>query len=136
MNIVLDTNVLVSGLLSPQGPPAQILNLILNRHIRVLYDNRILAEYAGVLHREKFRFSSELIDPVIDFLEREGGFVTANPVGNKLIDEGDVKFLEVALSGDADYLITGNTKHYPDSEMIITPTLFIEKYVKNNPQLL
>ncbi|MFP4562032.1 MAG: putative toxin-antitoxin system toxin component, PIN family [Spirochaetia bacterium] len=131
MNIVLDTNVLVSGLLSPRHPPAQILNLILNQRIRVLYDNRILAEYAGVLHREKFRFSSELIDPVIDFLEKEGVFVTANPVGNKLIDEGDVKFLEVALSGDADYLITGNTKHYPESELVITPALFIEKYVEN-----
>ena len=56
MKIVLDTNVLVSGLINPKGVPAKILNLMLNEKIIVLYDNRILREYETVLSRRKFRF--------------------------------------------------------------------------------
>ena len=53
MKIVLDTNVLVSSLLNPDGSPAKILNLILSEKIILLYDNRILNEYYDVLKREK-----------------------------------------------------------------------------------
>ena len=45
MKVVVDTNVIVSALLNPNGPPAKILSLILNGKAKLLYDNRILFEY-------------------------------------------------------------------------------------------
>ena len=57
MRIVVDTNVLVSGLLSPFGPPGVVVAQIVSGSVRLCYDGRILAEYADVLHRETFPFS-------------------------------------------------------------------------------
>ena len=53
MNVVVDTNVLVSGLINPDGNPARILNMILNSNLTVLFDERILSEYRNVLKKEK-----------------------------------------------------------------------------------
>lgn len=72
MKIVLDTNVLVSSLLNPDGSPAGVLKLLLNGRIIMLYDNRILGEYLAVLSREKFGFRREWIDPLIDFIRQDG----------------------------------------------------------------
>jgi putative PIN family toxin of toxin-antitoxin system len=126
MKIVADTNVIVSGLLNPEGKPAQILNLILNQKLILLYDNRILSEYSDVLHRKKFKFPHFLIEPIIDFVKMDGEYVAAEPVKEKLPDESDTKFLEVALTGEAKYLITGNTSHYPKMKLIKTPAEFIK----------
>jgi len=127
MKIVLDTNVLVSGLINPKGVPAKILNLILNEQILVLYDNRILREYETVLSRRKFRFEKEIIEPLFDFIKNEGSFIVANPLNIVFKDEDDKMFLEVAKSGNAEYLITGNTVHFPNEQIIVTPREFIEK---------
>jgi len=127
MKIVLDTNVLVSGLINPKGLPANILNLILNEKIIVLYDNRILREYEAVLSLRKFRFKKEIIEPLIDFIKHEGSFIAAEPLKIKFKDEDDKMFLEVAKSGDAEYLITGNIVHFPNEQFIVTPGEFIEK---------
>ncbi len=127
MKIVLDTNVLVSGLINPKGVPAKILNLILNEKIIVLYDNRIIREYETVLSRRKFRFEKEIIEPLIDFIKHEGSFIAADPLKIKFEDEDDKMFLEVAKSGDAEYLITGNIVHFPNEQFIVTPKEFIEK---------
>lgn len=126
MKIVVDTNVFVSGLLNPEGKPAQILNLILNQKLIILYDNRILQEYIDVLHRKKFNFPHYLIEPLIDFIKMEGEYVTAEPVKEKLSDEADTKFLEAALTGEAKYLVTGNIVHYPKIKLMKTPAEFIE----------
>lgn len=126
MRVVLDTNVLVSGLLSSVGPPAQIINLILNRTITVLYDNRILLEYKEVLKRKKFGFKQEWIVPIIEFIKQEGEFISAEPTNVKTIDKDDLKFMEVAKTGKANYLITGNEKHFPKLNLIKTPREFLE----------
>jgi len=128
MRIVVDTNVLVSGLLNANGPPAQILGLIINKKMTVLYDNRILSEYYEVLKRKKFRFKKEWIDPLIDFIKIEEEYVIAEPLKIKLRDQDDKMFLEVAMSGNANYLITGNLIHFPKNKMIINPRGFIENY--------
>ena len=126
MNVVLDTNVLISGLINPKGTPVKIINLLLNERIILFYDNRIVQEYNEVLHREKFGFTSDLIDPLIDFIRSEGQFVAADPITTHVNDEDDKMFLEVAESAAVDFLITGNTKHFPDSNRIVTPKEFIE----------
>jgi len=57
VKVVLNTNVLLSGLLKPYGKPAAILRLVLSGALQVAYDGRILSEYRTVLLREKFHFS-------------------------------------------------------------------------------
>ena len=129
MRIVLDTNVLVSGLLNPDGSPAVVLSLLLNGKIKLLYDNRILSEYTEVLNRKKFGFKGEWINPIIDFIQQEGEFVSANPVSGFFKDTDDKKFYEVAKTAEAKYIITGNISHFPKEEMIKTPKEFIEIFV-------
>lgn len=131
MKIVLDTNVLVSALINPKGIPSKILNLILNERLIILYDSRIIREYEIVLSRKKFRFQKEMIDPLIDFIKHEGDFIAAEPLATKFSDEDDKMFLEVAKTGNAKYLITGNIIHFPKEKLIITPKEFIEKNIKD-----
>ncbi len=125
MKIVLDTNVLISSLLNPNGVPAKILNLILSQKIILLFDNRILNEYYNVLKRDKFKFSDELILPLIDFMKHEGTYINAIPLKEKFTDEDDKKFYEVFISGSADYLVTGNMNHFPKDKQIVKPAVFL-----------
>ena len=131
MKIVLDTNVLVSALLNPHGPPASILNLVINSKIRLLYDNRILQEYIEVLHREKFGFNTASIDALISFFLSEGDYIAAEPVEIKFKDEDDCVFCEVMTSGEADFLITGNLAHFPKDAKIVRPADFLKAYGKS-----
>ena len=128
MKIVLDTNVLVSGLLSPNGPPASILNLIVNSRILLLYDNRILQEYIEVLQREKFGFDTSAVDSLISFFIFEGEFVAADPIAVKVNDEDDRMFCEVMTSGAADFLISGNPANFPKDPKIKSPAEFLKVY--------
>lgn len=129
MKIVLDTNVLISGLINPQGTPAQILNLFLNGKITVLYDTRVLQEYHTVLTRKKFQFKKSWIDPLLDYIRNEGEYIAAEPIEAIFVDEDDKVFYEVAKSGNAEYLVTGNKGHFPDEQIIKSPKEFIEIYL-------
>jgi uncharacterized protein len=127
MIVVIDTNVLVSGLINPEGNPAKILNMILNSNLTVLFDERILSEYRNVLKREKYGFPDDLINPLIEFIRSEGISIISEPIALKFQDEGDKKFYEVALSGKADYLVTGNKNHFPNKKFIVNPTEFLKR---------
>ncbi|NQT59537.1 MAG: putative toxin-antitoxin system toxin component, PIN family [Bacteroidetes bacterium] len=129
MNVVIDTNVIISGLLNSKGLPGKIINLLFNERINLLFDNRILAEYKDVLSRDKFRFNRDIIDPLIDYIKKDCIYVISNPILESFNDEDDKKFYEVALSGNADYLITGNIKHFPKDQIIVTPREFLEKII-------
>ena len=113
MRIVLDTNVLVAGLLSAYGPPAQVLQLLLVEKLRLCYDGRILAEYRDVLARPKFGFDPDLVAEVLEYLEQTGDLVAASPWRSSLPDPDDAMFLEVAVAAGADHVVTGNLKHFP-----------------------
>ncbi len=130
MRIVLDTNVLVSGLLSPQGPPGRILDLVTSGDVVVLYDDRVLAEYRDVLARPRFRFAASQQAAVLDFIEAEGELVPSPPLDVKLSDPDDLPFLEVAAAGAADALVTGNQRHFAPADgthqvCVRTPAEFI-----------
>ena len=129
MKVVVDTNVIVSALINANGAPAKILSLILNGKIKLLYDNRILFEYIEVLSRKEFGFSAESINDIMDFFRSEGDFISAEPQKAKFTDEADKKFYEVYKTGGAQYLITGNKKHYPVDNAIIVPKDFLEAYI-------
>jgi putative PIN family toxin of toxin-antitoxin system len=112
LRIVLDTNVIVSGLLNPEGNPGRILDLFLAGEVTLLADDRILAEYRAVLRRRKFGFDPADVSDFLDLLEAESEHVSAAPLGSKLSDESDRAFLEVALAGGAESLVTGNVRHF------------------------
>jgi putative PIN family toxin of toxin-antitoxin system len=130
MKVVLDTNVIVSALINPHGTPAVIINLLLNGTITLLYDNRILDEYRRVLYREKFGFTREMIEPLLEFIRFEGEFVPAEPVPGDFTDEDDRKFLEVAKSGGAHLLVTGNRQHFPGDSIICSPGELVSLFLK------
>jgi len=113
MKIVLDTNVLVSGLLSPFGPPARILQLLISEALIICYDARIMAEYRDVLGRSKFGFDQNAVQCLLDFLGQNGEAVASVPLSESLPDKDDEIFLEAAISGKADALVTGNLLHFP-----------------------
>ena len=114
MLVVLDTNILVSALISAFGPPARVLDLVLRGEIQVAYDDRLMAETRDVLARPKFGFSSGDVETVLVFLEADGERVTARPLPCELPDLDDLPFLEVAAEVGG-VLITGNTPHFPEA---------------------
>ena len=132
MKVVLDTNVLVSGLLNPNGAPASILNLVVNSRIQLLYDNRIVQEYIEVLHREKFGFNAASVEALISFILSEGQFVSAEPTSSKFKDDDDRMFYEVMTSGEANFLITGNLAHFPKDMKVISPADYLKVYIKGD----
>ena len=112
MFIVLDTNVIVSALITPFGNAARILDMVISGDLSFLYDDRILSEYREVLLREKFGFKECDVDILLEYIETEGLRITAAVSGEPLLDNDDIPFLEVALSGKADVLVTGNKRHF------------------------
>lgn len=112
MRVVIDTNVLVSGILNPHGPPGRIVDAVLSEAVIVLHDDRILAEYREVLLRPAFGFPRTVVDALLDFIDFAGEHLTALGVDLVLPDPSDLPFLEVAIAGLADALITGNIKHF------------------------
>ena len=127
MKVVLDTNVIVSALLSPSGIPARILSLVLDGIVTIVYDNKILMEYFDVLNREKLKIDKDLVNLVVDFIDKEGEFKTAMPQTTIFDDEDDRIFYELYKTGGVDFLITGNIKHFPHEKGIVSPRKFIEK---------
>ena len=127
MKVVLDTNVVVSGFLVPQGKPAAILQLALQHHFDICYNTAILAEYEQVLSRDKFagRIHQPDIQRFVDIIYEIGIKTIVKPSKINMPDKTDRKFYDVAKANHA-YVITGNTKHYPDEPFILTPTDFID----------
>ena len=129
MLVVMDTNILVSALWSRNGAPAQILSLVINGRLIPCYDHRIINEYRDVLKRPKYKFSESEISFLLDWITDNGYSVVAEPVDTEFIDESDIMFYEVAKYCGAK-LITGNIKHFPEDDSIITVPDFFEKYYK------
>ena len=133
MKVVLDTNVIVSALLIPSNSrPSEIFNLVLNGSLTIVYDNRLFSEYVDVLYREKFNINRDCLKFIIRYIEQEGEFLFAKPLTAHFIDETDKKFYEVYKSGEAQYLITGNIKHFPKETGIVTPVKFLEIWKEGN----
>jgi putative PIN family toxin of toxin-antitoxin system len=134
MKIVLDTNVLVAGLLSPFGPCAQIARMVSSGDLTLCLDARILSEYDEVLRRPKSRFDPDKVSALMDYIERSGHLVASVPLSTPLPDPDDQPFLEAAIAGQAACLVTGNRAHFPPKPCrpvkILSPTEFLAFYRK------
>lgn len=131
MRIVIDTNVLISSLLNAGRVPDRVLHALRQRKDVVLYDDRIVEEYRSVLARPKFRSisterSAALIDALIAIGQDVGGVAAWQ---EPMVDPDDRMFVEVALRGRADVLLTGNARHYPKDLAfdVLGPTELLER---------
>lgn len=122
---VIDTNVIISAILSKRDDAAtvRVLREVLGGRITPLYHKDILSEYDEVLHRRKFHLKEETIQIILSAIVQFGVEVFPQPTGEILIDMDDLIFYEVAMEKREDnaYLVTGNQKHYPLLDFIVTP---------------
>jgi putative PIN family toxin of toxin-antitoxin system len=117
---VIDTNVVVSGLLSPAGNEALILLAIHQGLVRPCFSEEILEEYAGVLARPKFAFPADEIAALLAMFRDRGELIVPNASTAVSVDPGDTKFLQCAETAQADYLVTGNKRHFPEASYGVT----------------
>jgi len=134
VKVVVDTNVLMAGLLSPFGPPGEIVRMIASGAVCVCIDARILTEYADVLSRAKFHFETEHVQALLEQIRMDGLSVAGTPLASRLPDPTDEPFLETAIAGDAACVITGNSKHFPATKRqgmaVLSPAEFLDLYRK------
>lgn len=134
--IVVDTNVLVAGLLSPFGPCGQIVRMVSSEDVRLCLDARLLSEYAEVLRRPRFGFAPRTVDTLLAHLRDTALVVASRPLSAPLPDPDDEPFLEVALAGGADCLVTGNARHFPEplrqGVRVLPPAEFLREYAASH----
>ena len=125
---VIDTNVLVSALLSKskESTISRLLSYLWNDELVPLYNAEIIDEYKEVLSRDHFHFNSKLMDALIDGIKRHGIESSRVPFDEPMLDEDDRVFYEVTLSKDDAYLVTGNQKHFPKTPIVVTPAEMLE----------
>jgi uncharacterized protein len=135
MKIVLDTNVLVAGLLSPFGPCGEIVRMVSSGELALCLDSRVLTEYEEVLGRPKFKFEKDKVAAVLDYVETHGLTVASSPLPRSLPDIDDEPFLEVAIAARVACIVTGNKNHFPPTlcrgVAALSPSDFLKFYKKH-----
>ena len=126
LRVVIDTNVLVSALLKNPSIPRSAVNKITSGRATLVYSDDIFAEHIDVLNRKKLKLQRVEIDNLLNYILVFGERISPFPQFVHFTDETDKKFYEVFKTAGADYLITGNIKHFPEDERIITPREFVE----------
>jgi predicted nucleic acid-binding protein len=113
------------------SPTVLLLDYVLDGRIVLLYNEDIIREYKEVLHRSKFDFSEDSIHDLIE-LVKTGLFLDPTESGETFPDIDDRVFYEVALSKEDGYVVTGNTKHFPKSPIVVTPAEMMQIVQETN----
>lgn len=127
---VIDTNVLVSGLISPNGNEALLILAINQGMVTPCFSREILEEYSAVLLRPKFGFSSKEIEPLLAVLRRQGRLIDPAPMPPRSTDPEDDKFIACALASKSDFLITGNKRHFPQEHLDATKVVSAPEFLE------
>jgi len=133
MKIVLDTNVLVSGIFFT-GPPYRILDAWRRGTVQIVLSREILAEYNRVLDELSKKFEGVNVHPVLALLLRSSETVEGEPLAKPVCDDpDDDKFIAAALAGKVDIIVSGD-KHLLkvsgySGVTILRPTAFVERYL-------
>ncbi len=124
---VIDTNVLVSSFISKNtnSPTVRIIKAIIEGIFTPVYSDDILSEYEEVLGRGRFKLDPAAISILIQRIKEIGEAVSPIVSEEDFPDPDDKVFFCTALAGDAQ-LVTGNIKHYPTAELVVTPAQFCE----------
>lgn len=128
--LVLDTNVVVSGLISPSGPPGRILDLILGREAEAAVSPAVLDEYGSVLRRAHLglapgrvdSFMTDLLGVALDVVPRDRVRACSDPA--------DDMFIECAFAAGAGFVITGNLRHFPrefSGIKVLAPAAYLKR---------
>jgi uncharacterized protein len=128
MKVVVDTNVLVSGLLNPAGKPGYIVQMVLRGDIEIVVDDRILAEYSRVLRCSRLPIAASEANALLGYITHLGLHVSAAPLSVDLPDPSDLPFLEVAQAAGAEALVTGNLRHFPGVTLAVSPADFLARW--------
>ena len=113
LRVVLDTNVVISAHLSPEGQQALILGLAIAAYFRWFVSGVLLEEYEGVLRRERFGLSPRSVTQSMRTIRKCSTLVIPKRKLNVSRDPDDNKVVECALEARADYMVTGNIGHFP-----------------------
>ena len=129
MNIkaVIDTNVLVSAFLTKNldSPTYRVAAAILDDKFTPVYSLGMLDEYADVLGRDYLKLPSSRVDELLMHIKLFGKEVVPTDSGETFPDPDDKVFFCTALAG-ASNLVTGNMRHYPKADFVVTPAQFCE----------
>ena len=129
MDVVIDTNVLVAGLLSPFGACGEIVRMVSAGELTLSFDARILSEYNEVLRRPRFGFEAEKVAAFLDYIVYRGRAVASSPLSHSLPDPDDEPFLEVTRASQSACLVTGNQKYSPAERCqgvkVVSPNEFL-----------
>ena len=137
MNVVIDTNVLVSGMINPHGAPGRLVDFLRSGALHLAVDDRILAEYTEILHppRPSRYFGSSDLGQILDYLHTGNLYVLARQHIIYLPDQSNAPFVEVAMAAKVP-LITGNIRHYPDvwrqECTVLEPAVFLTDWLAKN----
>ena len=128
---VIDTNVIVASLLTKHhdSATARVMDAVFSGKVIPLLNDEIIAEYRDVLHRKRLGLNSEKCDFIISLITDLGMTLDRISTNTSMVDEKDRVFYEIALAGldiGKSKLVTGNTKHYPEVDFIVTPAQFCE----------
>jgi uncharacterized protein len=130
MKVVIDTNVLVSALINEHGLEALVLFAASDEEFTWCVSPAILAEYEAVLQRPKFsKVAPAYIRHLLD-RAAQGQVVAPSITLNISPHEGDNRFYECASAARADYIVTGNARHFPEdlpSTRIVNARQLLEK---------
>ncbi|MGE0424665.1 MAG: putative toxin-antitoxin system toxin component, PIN family [Reyranellaceae bacterium] len=114
--LVLDTNVIISAVLKPNGNEAWVVRYALQPPAALFVTDAILAEYAEVLARPKFKFGRDLVQKFLADLSAVAHRVEPTPgIAFCVKDPDDNAFVACADAASATYLVTGNIGDYPAS---------------------
>ena len=113
LRLVLDTNVIVSAALKPDGLQRTILLLAMTKPAQFFVSREILAEYREVIARPEFKIRKGLRQQLLQLIKNRARLVHAPYELSIARDPEDNKFLECADAARADYLVTGNLRHFP-----------------------
>ena len=114
IRVVIDTNILVSALLRPESIPAAVLLLALSGQVQLCVSDAIFAEYGAVIRRPHLKRSPVVIEGTLQSIRKLGHWVKPTIRVEECTDPDDNVFLECAQAAKADYLVTGNQRHFPN----------------------
>jgi putative PIN family toxin of toxin-antitoxin system len=128
LRLVIDTNVLVSAAIKPAGLQRTVFLIAISKPARLYVSQPILEEYSEVLARPELRIRRGLRLQLLQLIKNHGHTVVPTRQLEATTDPADNIFLECADAARADYLVTGNQKHFPrfwKKTKVVTPREFV-----------